>query len=161
MDNDPQKDLPSTLDVETQESQLSEIPLSDIPLELPTTEPNKPESKPLSLFQRLKNVFFAFLPIGYITFGGPAAHVAIYQEAFVHKRNWVNEAQFSELFALGQSLPGPTSTQVLFCIVIDFVDVYCHWDNTCRCSWRNFGVTFICISWICSNVSHWIITGGR
>jgi chromate transporter len=49
-------------------------------------------------------------------FGGPAAHVALFQKDIVEKERWMTPEMFTELLALGQCLPGPTSTQVSFAI---------------------------------------------
>lgn len=57
-------------------------------------------------------VFWQFLPLGVIAYGGPNAHIALLHERFVDKSKWLTEEQFVELMAVGQGLPGPTSTQV-------------------------------------------------
>jgi len=51
--------------------------------------------------------------LGLIAFGGPAAHVGILRDHLVVQRNWMDEDAFMELFAIGQGLPGPTSTQLV------------------------------------------------
>lgn len=66
-------------------------------------------SSPLSLF-------FTFLKLGCIAFGGPVAHLGYFQEAYVRKRRWLTEAEFADLVALCQFLPGPASSQVGFAI---------------------------------------------
>ena len=44
----------------------------------------------------------------------PQAHIALFQKLFLEDNlNWMSTGLFMELFALGQCLPGPTSTQVL------------------------------------------------
>jgi chromate transporter len=48
-----------------------------------------------------------------VAFGGPQAHIAILRDALVDQRDWLDEEQFTELFAIGQGLPGPTSTQLV------------------------------------------------
>uniref|UniRef100_A0A0C3SSE1 Chromate transporter n=1 Tax=Guillardia theta (strain CCMP2712) TaxID=905079 RepID=A0A0C3SSE1_GUITC len=53
---------------------------------------------------------------GWTAFGGPAAHIALFQKIFIERLNWMSHSLFMELFALGQCLPGPTSTQVSFAI---------------------------------------------
>jgi chromate transporter len=53
------------------------------------------------------------LPLGFVAFGGPQAHIAILRDALVDQRYWLDEEQFTELFAIGQGLPGPTSTQLV------------------------------------------------
>lgn len=51
--------------------------------------------------------------MGFVAFGGPQAHVAILRDHLVEQRDWLDEEQFIELFAIGQGLPGPTSTQLV------------------------------------------------
>ena len=58
-------------------------------------------------------VFHTFWPLGLIAFGGPQARVAILRDHLVVQRDWLDEEQFTELFAIGQGLPGPTSTQLV------------------------------------------------
>lgn len=40
------------------------------------------------------------------------AHIAYFQKAFVVQRQWLTQAEFAELVAICQSLPGPSSSQV-------------------------------------------------
>lgn len=40
--------------------------------------------------------------LGLIAFGGPQAHVAILRDHLVIQRDWLDEEQFTELFAIGQ-----------------------------------------------------------
>eukprot|EP00903_Cladosiphon_okamuranus_P009292 g8866.t1 len=63
--------------------------------------------------QRLGQVFWQFLPLGIVAYGGPTAHIALLHERFVDKSKWLTEEQFVELMAVGQGLPGPTSTQMV------------------------------------------------
>ncbi|KAG7352027.1 chromate transporter [Nitzschia inconspicua] len=62
---------------------------------------------------RMWEVFTTFWPLGFVAFGGPQAHVAILRDHLVVQRDWLDEEQFTELFAIGQGLPGPTSTQLV------------------------------------------------
>ena len=62
---------------------------------------------------RLYEVFITFWPLGFVAFGGPQAHVAILRDHLVVQRDWMDEEAFMELFAIGQGLPGPTSTQLV------------------------------------------------
>ena len=39
--------------------------------------------------------------------------MAILRDHLVVQRDWLDEEQFTELFAIGQGLPGPTSTQLV------------------------------------------------
>jgi len=51
--------------------------------------------------------------LGLVAFGGPQSHVAILRDHLVVQRDWLDEEAFTELFAIGQGLPGPTSTQLV------------------------------------------------
>ena len=44
-----------------------------------------------SLGRRLAEVAWAFLPLGWIAFGGPQAHIALLQERFVARRRWLDD----------------------------------------------------------------------
>eukprot|EP01134_Creolimax_fragrantissima_P007397 CFRG7397T1 len=59
-----------------------------------------------------------FLTLGVTAFGGPSAHVAMFQQLFCQKLGYFSNDLFAELIALGQCLPGPTSTQTSFAIGI-------------------------------------------
>lgn len=63
-----------------------------------------------------REVFAAFARLGVTAFGGPVAHLGYFRDAFVIRRRWLDEAGYAELVALGQLLPGPTSSQVGFAI---------------------------------------------
>jgi len=63
--------------------------------------------------ERFWEVVTTFWPLGFVAFGGPQAHVAILRDHLVVQRNWMDEEQFTELFAIGQGIPGPTSTQLV------------------------------------------------
>jgi chromate transporter len=53
-----------------------------------------------------------FLRLGLTSFGGPTAHLGYFRTEFVARRRWLGEAQYADLVALGQFLPGPASSQV-------------------------------------------------
>jgi chromate transporter len=57
-------------------------------------------------------VLVAFLKLGLTSFGGPIAHLAYFRHQFVERRRWLDDAQYAELVALCQFLPGPASSQV-------------------------------------------------
>lgn len=52
--------------------------------------------------ERMWEVFSTFWPLGLVAFGGPQAHVAILRDHLVVQRDWLDEEQFTELFAIGQ-----------------------------------------------------------
>ena len=62
---------------------------------------------------RYRQVISCYAPLGFVSFGGPQAHVAILRDHLVVQRRWLDDEQFTELFAIGQGLPGPTSTQLV------------------------------------------------
>jgi chromate transporter len=57
-------------------------------------------------------VFLAFLRLGLTSFGGPVAHLGYFHAEFVERRCWLDEREYSDLVALCQFLPGPSSSQV-------------------------------------------------
>ena len=57
-------------------------------------------------------VFTVALRLGVTSFGGPIAHLGYFRIEYVERRRWLDDAAFAELVALGQFLPGPTSSQV-------------------------------------------------
>jgi chromate transporter len=61
-------------------------------------------------------VFWAFLKLGFISFGGPIAHLGYFRNEFVERRRWLGDAAYAELVALCQFLPGPASSQTGFVI---------------------------------------------
>ena len=63
-----------------------------------------------------REVFWAFLKLGLTSFGGPAAHVGYFRQAFVEQRQWLDESQFAQLLAISQFLPGPASSQLGYAI---------------------------------------------
>ena len=57
-------------------------------------------------------VFWQFLVLGLCSFGGPAAHIGYFQQAFVVKKKWLSDDDFTQAIALCQFLPGPASSQL-------------------------------------------------
>jgi chromate transporter len=66
------------------------------------------ESRPSSALE----VLLVFLKLGLTSFGGPIAHLGYFRHQFVERRGWLDDAEFAELVALCQFLPGPASSQV-------------------------------------------------
>lgn len=64
----------------------------------------------------LTEVGSAFLRLGLISFGGPVAHLGYFQREFVERRRWLDDADYADLVALCQFLPGPASSQVAFAL---------------------------------------------
>ena len=59
-----------------------------------------------------RQIFFTFLKLGCIAFGGPAAHLVFFHQVFVKQLQWLSENNYAQLLALAQILPGPSSSQV-------------------------------------------------
>jgi chromate transporter len=65
-----------------------------------------------SLTQRLLEVFAVFFKLGAISFGGPAAHIALMERELVQKKQWLDRQTFLDLVSLSQLIPGPNSTEL-------------------------------------------------
>ncbi|QEO45266.1 chromate efflux transporter [Vibrio tarriae] len=61
-------------------------------------------------------IFRTFFALGWVSFGGPAAHIGYFRHTFVEKLRWVSEQEYAQFVALSQFLPGPGSSQVGFAI---------------------------------------------
>lgn len=64
----------------------------------------------------LVEVAGVFLRLGCLSFGGPVAHIGYLRAELVDKRRWLDDAQYVDLVALCQFLPGPASSQVVFAL---------------------------------------------
>lgn len=62
------------------------------------------------------SIFKVFFVLGWISFGGPAAHIGYFRQTFVQQRGWLTDDEYAQIVALSQFLPGPGSSQVGFAI---------------------------------------------
>ncbi len=62
----------------------------------------------------LAEVAGTFFKLGLTSFGGPVAHLAYLRDECVERRRWLDDAEYADLVALCQFLPGPSSSQVVF-----------------------------------------------
>src|SRR6516225_2836934 len=53
-----------------------------------------------------------FLRLGFVAFGGPAAHIAMMEDEFVRRREWLNRERFLDMVGAVNLLPGPSSTEM-------------------------------------------------
>jgi chromate transporter len=53
-----------------------------------------------------------FLRLGVVSFGGPAAHVALMEEEIVRRRRWLTRESFLDLLGAANLIPGPNSTEL-------------------------------------------------
>jgi chromate transporter len=54
-----------------------------------------------------------FLRLGFVAYGGAAAHVALMEERFVRRKEWLTRERFLDLFGAASMLPGPSSTELV------------------------------------------------
>lgn len=60
----------------------------------------------------LRDIARLFLKLGFIAFGGPAAHIAMLEEEVVKRRQWLSRQHFLDLVGATNLIPGPNSTEM-------------------------------------------------
>lgn len=73
-----------------------------------------------------------FTKLGFISFGGPAAHVAMMRDEVVTRRGWMSDQEFLDLNGATNLIPGPNSTELAIHI------------GRMRAGWRGFLVAGVC-----------------
>src|SRR3989339_615223 len=63
-------------------------------------------------YKRLIELAKVFLKLGLITFGGPAVHIAMFEDEVVSKRKWMDHQHFLDLVGATNLIPGPNSTEI-------------------------------------------------
>jgi chromate transporter len=53
-----------------------------------------------------------FTKLGFVAFGGPAAHVAMMRQEVVERREWMDDQEFLDLNGATNLIPGPNSTEL-------------------------------------------------
>ena len=96
--------------------------------------------------RRLRELAALFLKLGAISFGGPAAHVALIESEIVGKRQWVTRQQFLDMLGAANLIPGPTSTEMA--INVGFVRA--DWAGMCVA-----GASFILPAALITGVFAW------
>jgi chromate transporter len=60
----------------------------------------------------VKEIAILFTRLGFISFGGPAAHTAMMFNEVVEKRKWMSKQHFLDLMGATNLIPGPNSTEM-------------------------------------------------
>ena len=61
---------------------------------------------------RIAEIVGVYLRLGFIAFGGPAAHIAMMEQEFVQRRKWLSREDFVDRMGAVGLLPGPSSTEL-------------------------------------------------
>src|SRR6516162_2516722 len=61
---------------------------------------------------RWSEIARAFLRLGFVAFGGAAAHIAMMEAEFVGRRGWLSREEFLDRLGAVNLLPGPSSTEM-------------------------------------------------
>ena len=65
---------------------------------------------------RLIELARLFLWLGTVGFGGPAAHLTLFEEETVRRREWLSPETFVDLVGLTNLIPGPNSTEMAMAV---------------------------------------------
>ncbi len=60
----------------------------------------------------LAELAWLFTKLGFVAFGGPAAHVAMMRDEVVTRRKWMGDQEFLDLNGATNLIPGPNSTEL-------------------------------------------------
>lgn len=88
-----------------------------------------------------------FLKLGTISFGGPAAHIAMMEEEVVKKKKWMTHEHFLDLIGATNIIPGPNSTEMT---------MHCGYE---RAGWKGLavaGMSFIFPAVIITAILAWV-----
>lgn len=68
---------------------------------------NSNEVKNNGRVKRVLRLFLCMMKIGLFTFGGGYAMIALLEDEFVSKKNWLSREEFLDMLAIAESTPGP------------------------------------------------------
>ena len=69
-----------------------------------------PDTRPAPV--TLREAFWYWLKLGFISFGGPAGQIALMHAELVERRRWISEQRFLHALNYCMLLPGPEATQL-------------------------------------------------
>jgi len=101
----------------------------------------------LKIDNNLKELAKLFFRLGSIGFGGPAAHLAMFEDEVVKNRRWMTHEHFLDLYGATNLIPGPNSTEMTIHIGKE------------RAGWRGMivaGMSFILPAVIISGILGWV-----
>ena len=111
-----------------------------------------------------------FLRLGITAFGGPAAHIGMMRDEVVERRHWLTDAEFLDLLAATNLIPGPNSTEMAIhvgykrgglpglllagscfilppCLIVGVIAWgYVRYGNTPQVGWLMYGVSPVIIA---------------
>lgn len=61
----------------------------------------------------MKEIFQYFLRLGFVAFGGPAAHVSMMQEDLVEQKKWLTTEEFLDYMGATNLIPGPNTEMTM------------------------------------------------
>lgn len=94
----------------------------------------------------LAELALLFLKLGAVSFGGPAAHIALMEEETVVRRRWIPRAQFLDMIAATNLIPGPNAAEMAI------------WIGYLRAGWWGLlvaGLAFILPGAVASSLLAW------
>lgn len=93
---------------------------------------DKNQAAPRTESDRIKEIAFLFFKLGSISFGGPAAHIAMMEDEVVKKRGWMTQQHFLDVMGATNIIPGPNSTEMT---------MHCGYE---RAGWKGLLVAGFC-----------------
>jgi chromate transporter len=97
--------------------------------------------------KEIKELAKLFFKLGSISFGGPAAHIAMMEDEVVKKRKWMTPEHFLDLVGATNLIPGPNSTEMT---------MHCGYE---RAGWKGLliaGFSFIFPAVIITSIFAWL-----
>jgi chromate transporter len=81
---------------------------------IPLSDPEAPHNNPVAAVQRppFREALRFWFKLGWISFGGTAAHIAIMQDELVQKKRWISNGRFFHALSHCMILPGPEAQQL-------------------------------------------------
>ncbi|WP_422486635.1 chromate transporter [Gudongella sp. DL1XJH-153] len=66
--------------------------------------------------QRQKEIWKLFTKLGFLAFGGPAAHIAMLETEAIEKKKWLGRDRFMDFMGATNIIPGPNSTEMVMLV---------------------------------------------